>query len=162
LIYRLILELSVCIAGILRIYFLTFMDKDADLTWNMSQAFIWSSVEPCIGIVSACLPTLRPLLSRLLPRWFNRSKNTGSKPTYGNSTPGKLSRNQDRDFYRLEDSKNFRSKGEDEVRLTNDIGAAGGAHSHNASHPPDSAEDIAASYMAISVKRDIAWNETHV
>ncbi|KAJ4343428.1 hypothetical protein N0V95_006652 [Ascochyta clinopodiicola] len=35
------------------------------------DVFIWSSVEPSIGIISGCLPTLRPLLLHILSSWFN-------------------------------------------------------------------------------------------
>lgn len=36
---------------------------------------IWTTIEPCIGIICACLPTLRPLLSAT---WFE-VKHYGSK-----------------------------------------------------------------------------------
>ncbi|KAI2822937.1 hypothetical protein CBS12448_11057 [Aspergillus niger] len=41
-----------------------------DITWIMGNVFIWSSVEPCIGIVCACLPTLQPLLRYTIQRIF--------------------------------------------------------------------------------------------
>jgi len=36
-----------------------------DVSWKKSDVFIWSSVEPSIGIISGCLPTLHPLLIRI-------------------------------------------------------------------------------------------------
>lgn len=57
---------SVCVASIVRIYFMTFLSRSLDITWIMGDVFIWSSVEPCIGIVCACLPTLQPLLKSAL------------------------------------------------------------------------------------------------
>ena len=60
--------------------------KSADVTWNSSQSFIWSSVEPNIGIVCACLPTLRPLMRRSLPNWFASSSVTHS-PLGASSVP---------------------------------------------------------------------------
>lgn len=53
---------SVCIASIVRIYYMTFLSDSVDITWIMGDVFIWSSVEPCIGILCACLPTMKPLL----------------------------------------------------------------------------------------------------
>ncbi|GKZ35836.1 hypothetical protein AbraIFM66950_006634 [Aspergillus brasiliensis] len=41
-----------------------------DITWIMGNVFIWSSVEPCIGVVCACLPTLQPLLRYTIQRMF--------------------------------------------------------------------------------------------
>lgn len=36
-----------------------------DVTFILVNIFLWSFVEPCIGIVCACLPTLRPLLQKV-------------------------------------------------------------------------------------------------
>ncbi|KZF23478.1 hypothetical protein L228DRAFT_238042 [Xylona heveae TC161] len=73
----------VCIAGIVRLHFLSQMYVTPDFTWNMAQSFIWSCVEPCIGIVCACLPTLRPLLRTLFPRLFSRA--SGGKGSSGDT-----------------------------------------------------------------------------
>ncbi|KAL8747133.1 MAG: hypothetical protein Q9190_000956 [Brigantiaea leucoxantha] len=37
----------------------------ADAPWSDVDACVWSVVEVCVGIVSACLPTMRPLVLRL-------------------------------------------------------------------------------------------------
>ena len=34
-----------------------------DVTWNSTKVTVWSAVEPCIGVVTGCIPSLRPLLS---------------------------------------------------------------------------------------------------
>lgn len=39
-----------------------FLSKSIDVTWVMGNVFIWFSVEPCIRIVCACLPTIQPLV----------------------------------------------------------------------------------------------------
>ena len=36
---------------------------------------IWSSAEPCVGLVCACLPCLRPLFIKLIPGFTSRSGN---------------------------------------------------------------------------------------
>ncbi|KAF4973592.1 hypothetical protein FSARC_166 [Fusarium sarcochroum] len=51
----------VCAASAVRIYFLTELTKTANVTRAMGPIFIWSDLEPCIAIVSACLPHLAPL-----------------------------------------------------------------------------------------------------
>ncbi|KAL4998471.1 hypothetical protein BDV10DRAFT_194402 [Aspergillus recurvatus] len=42
--------------------------QSASTTWSQRNIFIWSTVETCVGIVSACLPTLHPLARRTLER----------------------------------------------------------------------------------------------
>jgi len=77
------LSSSVCVASIVRIYYMTFLANSVDITWIMGDVFIWSSVEPCIGILCACLPTLKPLLRHALHHIsiFSSSKNTNSSHT---------------------------------------------------------------------------------
>lgn len=150
---------SVCIAGVIRLYVLTKMFQSADLTWNMSQAFIWSSVEPNIGIVCACLPTLRPLIRQCLPRWFGGSGITpSSQPGYG--TDHSRHRSQNGDFYALRDRGKDpqKDKSDDELGLTNDF------KSDHHRQPQDSTEDGIAleNHNAIIVKRDIEWSSTSV
>ncbi|KAG6008196.1 hypothetical protein E4U21_004795 [Claviceps maximensis] len=38
-----------------------------DFAWNASLSFMWSAVEVNIGIACACIPTLKPLILKLLP-----------------------------------------------------------------------------------------------
>ena len=46
----------------MRIYYMSFLDKDLDVNWIMGDVFVWSTIEPSIGILCACLPSLQPLL----------------------------------------------------------------------------------------------------
>ena len=39
----------------------------------MNDTVIWSSIKPSVAVVSACLPTLRPLLLYLFPRLASRA-----------------------------------------------------------------------------------------
>lgn len=57
---------SACIASFMRIYYMSFLDEDLDVNWIMGDVFVWSTIEPSIGILCACLPSLQPLL-RLTP-----------------------------------------------------------------------------------------------
>jgi hypothetical protein len=50
--------------------------KTTDISWAKSDVFIWSSVEPSVGIISGCLPTLRPLLKYILEVWFKHVPST--------------------------------------------------------------------------------------
>lgn len=54
-----------------RIITITRLVRTTDISWAKSDVFIWSSVEPSIGIISGCLPTLRPLMLHILQSCFN-------------------------------------------------------------------------------------------
>ncbi|KAF2136377.1 uncharacterized protein K452DRAFT_280074 [Aplosporella prunicola CBS 121167] len=54
-------------ASIARIVTLKHFLSAKDLTWEIGAVFIWSCVEPFVGIVSACLPTFAPLMRRVSP-----------------------------------------------------------------------------------------------
>ncbi|KAF2851564.1 hypothetical protein T440DRAFT_467810 [Plenodomus tracheiphilus IPT5] len=56
----------VCFASLYRIITITRLVRTTDISWAKSDVFIWSSVEPSIGIISGCLPTLRPLLTHVI------------------------------------------------------------------------------------------------
>ncbi|KAF2995708.1 hypothetical protein E8E13_004129 [Curvularia kusanoi] len=95
----------VCFASMYRIITITRLVRTTDISWAKSDVFIWSSVEPSIGIISGCLPTLRPLLLHILQSWFNyvpseRSSSKGSRSitlnpieTIGKKRTRKISKN---------------------------------------------------------------------
>ncbi|ROV87172.1 hypothetical protein VMCG_10663 [Cytospora schulzeri] len=52
----------VCVASMIRIYYLDQLAYSVDATWWMGPGMAWSSIEPSVAIISACLPTFAPLL----------------------------------------------------------------------------------------------------
>ncbi|KAL5594390.1 hypothetical protein BROUX41_001325 [Berkeleyomyces rouxiae] len=42
--------------------------QQVDLMWYLAPALMWSTVEVNLGIVWACIPTLKPLIIRIIPR----------------------------------------------------------------------------------------------
>ena len=56
----LLIVLSVCFASVIRVPYIAHISL-ADPSWSDVYGVIWSVVELNLGIVSACLPTLRPL-----------------------------------------------------------------------------------------------------
>lgn len=54
----------VCIISIIRLIVLSRL-ADVDVTWNYVNSAIWSAAEPSMGVISACIPSLRPLVSLL-------------------------------------------------------------------------------------------------
>jgi len=77
------LGIFVTIVDVIRIYYLQKAINDAPSTpssdpeasfggspefaWNASLALLWSAVEVNVGIACACIPTLKPLIIRILP-----------------------------------------------------------------------------------------------
>lgn len=72
---------SVCLVSILRLKSLIAVSKSSDLTYDNAPAAMWSSVEVNTGIISACLPTLRPFAARYISSFASRSDQ--SQPTLG-------------------------------------------------------------------------------
>lgn len=72
--------LSVCVISFFRLTSLLDVSF-TDLTYTVTDGLIWSLLEPTLGLVSACLPTMRPLFGKLFPeRFLNRTKaNNSSK-----------------------------------------------------------------------------------
>ncbi|KAJ5223155.1 integral membrane protein PTH11-like protein [Penicillium citrinum] len=97
----------VCVASIVRIYYMTFLANSVDITWIMGDVFIWSSVEPCIGILCACLPTLKPLLRHALHHIsiFSSSKNTNSSHTVSETDDDGITIERE---FRMEEEHNLR------------------------------------------------------
>lgn len=50
----------------MRLHYLTFLKGTLDITWVMSDVYVWSTVEPCLGIICACLPALQPLIQSFM------------------------------------------------------------------------------------------------
>lgn len=77
----------VCVVSIYRFTVLV-RANSPDLTWEFANVLNWSAVEVATAVASACLPLMRPLLVRVIPRSFMRSTaGTHSHPT-GNNTYG--------------------------------------------------------------------------
>ncbi|KAH8587260.1 major facilitator superfamily domain-containing protein [Bisporella sp. PMI_857] len=86
LVFAFALGIFVTIVDVVRIYYLQQASADeeiilkptttvtsgrlgtgVDFAWNASTALMWSAVEVNIGIICACIPTLKPLIKRILP-----------------------------------------------------------------------------------------------
>ncbi|KIW85823.1 hypothetical protein Z517_01215 [Fonsecaea pedrosoi CBS 271.37] len=56
--------------------------EDNDFSWYASLSFMWSAVEVCVGIICACVPSLKPLFARFLPSFI---RDVGDELTSSNS-----------------------------------------------------------------------------
>ena len=77
-----------CIVSILRLRSLLVISTSTDPTFDNVDAALWSTVEVMVSIICACLPCLRPLISRYLPGVFPASLPISS-PGTGSDTAGR-------------------------------------------------------------------------
>lgn len=96
------------IGSIMRVPFLAELDYN-DISYTIINSAIWIDVELAIGIVSACLPLMRPLATRAFPTEI-RSRFYRSGPSTGS--------------HRLPDSQGHRKSGS----RVNAIGSDGGIY----------------------------------
>ncbi|OCL10404.1 hypothetical protein AOQ84DRAFT_315530 [Glonium stellatum] len=168
----LLLGSFVCVASIVRIVTLERNVKSSDPTWTISPVFVWSCVEPFIGIVCACLPTFAPFFRR----WWAVVRTKGSSGPGKNAYPsgsgpsGQGSKQLSGaegggGGFRLSRARGKGKGGEwtelesrlrdDEVGLTNDIVGGGGPGSFRTK---GSDEEMG----TIRVKEDVKWSEAHL
>lgn len=58
---------SVTVMSILRLRSLISFSATSNKTWEFYDVSVWSTIEICVGIMCACLPTIRLLLVRIFP-----------------------------------------------------------------------------------------------
>ncbi|OHW92527.1 integral membrane protein, partial [Colletotrichum incanum] len=71
---------------IVRIYYLNGLFQNVDVTWWMGPSFAWSSLEPSVAVISACLPTFAPLFRTCMGRV--KSSRNGPYPYPGERSGG--------------------------------------------------------------------------
>lgn len=77
-------RVQTCAISVIRIQYLKLSD---DVTWDNVASSCWSVGELCSGITCACLPTLRPLVSRCIPSM--RSQSGKSSANYYRRSSGR-------------------------------------------------------------------------
>ncbi|KAH7110667.1 hypothetical protein EDB81DRAFT_831440 [Dactylonectria macrodidyma] len=75
------LGLFTCIISIIRIRTLKIAAATDDPNWDNVDAAIWSFLEVSTAIIAACLPTLRPIFSKIMPRLFSSSIGQSQGPS---------------------------------------------------------------------------------
>ncbi|KAJ4334064.1 hypothetical protein N0V87_007117 [Didymella glomerata] len=172
----------VCFASMYRIITITRLVRTTDISWAKSDVFIWSSVEPSIGIISGCLPTLRPLMLHVLQSWFNfipstrsssgkgsrsisinpietigkkRTRKISKQDTLGGSQFTELNDNVDADEERRGQHSRAWRPDEDEMCLTTTT-----VHAHNESRPgTERSVSGAREVGGINVTKEFEWDE---
>lgn len=88
-----------------------------DFTWNYVNAGTWSELEPCMAVVCACIPSLRPLYTTITQGIFNHPLGQGTLHVAGSSPSKRLwgsskGKSGDRTFSQLEEPEDSRPLGE--------------------------------------------------
>ena len=52
------------------------ISEQDDFSWYASLSFMWSAIEVHVGIICACVPALKPLVSKLLPSMLHDMNNS--------------------------------------------------------------------------------------
>lgn len=88
----------VTVVCILRLNTLAKFGNSKNVTWDYTDAAIWSVVEVQVAVICACLPACKVFFAKLIPSWFARTTK-GSKPSAGylqdksNSSPNAQRKN---------------------------------------------------------------------
>ncbi|EXK77102.1 hypothetical protein FOQG_18184 [Fusarium oxysporum f. sp. raphani 54005] len=82
-----------CAISIYRIHTLKTAASTKDPNWDNVDAAIWSYLEVTLAIITSCLPTLRPLFSKLMPKLFASSFGRSNRPSDYGYTPTHSSQN---------------------------------------------------------------------
>ena len=86
------LGIFVTVVDVIRIYYLqqaansqsfdqARLGTGLDFSWNASTALMWSAVEVNVGIICACIPTLKPLIKQILPSMITDRSRSGTDKT---------------------------------------------------------------------------------
>jgi fucose permease len=51
-------------------------EQRGDFSWNAASSFMWSAVEVNLGLICACVPSLKPLFLRFLPSFIKDENDT--------------------------------------------------------------------------------------
>ncbi|KAH8716791.1 hypothetical protein GQ44DRAFT_660339 [Phaeosphaeriaceae sp. PMI808] len=83
----------VTIVSILRLHSL--LSRSSNVSWALAEATLWSTIEVGVGIICACLPTLRLIFMKIFPILHSSSARNGQYQNYrGDNELGDLDRSE--------------------------------------------------------------------
>lgn len=86
---------SVTVISIVRLQSLITFANSTNATWNNLPVSLWSTIEINVGIICACMPTLRLLLLRMFPKLSTTYRNASG---YYNATGSRSKPTRSRTF----------------------------------------------------------------
>lgn len=87
---------SVTVISIVRLQSLITFANSSNATWDNLPVSLWSTIEINVGIICACMPTVRLLLLKLFPKLSSTYRDMSGyyKSATGQSRPTKASRSR--------------------------------------------------------------------
>lgn len=79
--------------SILRLQSLLQFANSTNPTWDNLAVTTWSTVEINVGIICACMPSLRVLLVRIFPKILATTRNTSTNKYYAQSSHDRIGAN---------------------------------------------------------------------
>ncbi|KAK6524936.1 hypothetical protein TWF281_011826 [Arthrobotrys megalospora] len=83
------LGLFVCVVSILRLHALITLESSQDPTWDQAATTRWSCIELNIAIICASLPTLRPVIGKVIPSVLSTNAYAKGYPQEGSERIGR-------------------------------------------------------------------------
>jgi hypothetical protein len=83
----------VTVVSILRLQSLLQFANSTNLTWDNLAVTTWSTVEINVGIICACMPSLRVLLVRIFPKILGSTRNTSANKYYAQGSHNRVGAN---------------------------------------------------------------------
>ena len=81
------------VVSIIRLQSLVQFANSKNPTWDNLPVTIWSTVEINVGIICACMPSLRVLLVRIFPKILGTTRNTSAKEYYAQGSHNRIGAN---------------------------------------------------------------------
>ncbi|KAJ5094373.1 hypothetical protein N7456_010234, partial [Penicillium angulare] len=108
-------------ANIPRLTYMINLLTSVDASWVMSEVFVWSTIEPSIGVLCACLPTLNPMVRLVFKKVFG-VESYGPFGSYPHYAGKRSSKSQEFRRFDVENRNESLRKGrqypDDEIMLT--------------------------------------------
>lgn len=79
---------SATVISIIRLSSLIQFRESSNITWDFWSVSIWSTVEITVGVICACMPSIRVILVRFAPRVFTTKGSGSADKSFGSSQPG--------------------------------------------------------------------------
>lgn len=81
-------DYSALVASLVRLKYVGKFGTSTDATWDNADVEIWSAIEIAVALICACLPALRPLLTRYVPILFGSNGRTRPSDYYHHTVVG--------------------------------------------------------------------------
>jgi hypothetical protein len=133
---------------VIRIIMLDRLNRSDDPTWALAPVFLWSCVEPFIGIVCACLPTFAPFFRRWWSTVVTGKSSSSGAPNGGSSAGSHFGKGRNRREWRKTDNTDLGLHG-DEVQLMNAVSGP------DSMRTKESDEELGYPMTSISVREDV-------